>query len=136
MCLSFPSSTNIYKLFWKFTGEILSFLFPSSVCSSISLPSSCNLLEIHFSLILLFLEFISFDSYPPVAESFSFKTRVHYYYLLTAFCFQAHNLEKILWEGEFTLRSDPWAGLIASCGSFYPMVCFLIQSFSNLEFTL
>ena len=27
-------------------------------------------------------------------------------------------LEKISWEGEFTLRSDPWAGLIASCGSF------------------
>ena len=31
-------------------------------------------------------------------------------------------LEKIPWEGEFTLRSDPWAGLIASCGSFYLMV--------------
>ena len=27
-------------------------------------------------------------------------------------------LEKISWEGEFTLGSDPWAGLIASCGSF------------------
>ena len=27
-------------------------------------------------------------------------------------------LEKIAWEGEFTLRSDPWAGLIASSGSF------------------
>ena len=26
--------------------------------------------------------------------------------------------KKIPWEGEFTLRSDPWAGLIASCGSF------------------
>jgi hypothetical protein len=31
--------------------------------------------------------------------------------------------EKMKWEGEFTLRSDPWAGLIASSGSFYPMVC-------------
>ena len=31
-------------------------------------------------------------------------------------------LEKIPWEGEFTLRSDSWAGLIASCGSFYLMV--------------
>ena len=29
--------------------------------------------------------------------------------------------EKIPWEGEFTFRSDPWAGLIASWGSFYPM---------------
>ena len=27
-------------------------------------------------------------------------------------------LEKIPWEGEFTVRSDPWAGLIASSGSF------------------
>jgi hypothetical protein len=36
-------------------------------------------------------------------------------------------LEKILWEGEFTLRSDPWAGLIASCGSFYPMVRFFFR---------
>ena len=27
-------------------------------------------------------------------------------------------LEKISWEREFTLRSDPWAGLIASSGSF------------------
>ena len=26
-------------------------------------------------------------------------------------------------EGEFSLRRDPWAGLIASSGSFYPMVC-------------
>ena len=26
--------------------------------------------------------------------------------------------EKIPWEGEFILRSVPWAGLIASCGSF------------------
>ena len=34
----------------------------------------------------------------------------------------AKEMEKIPWEGEFTLRSDPWAGLIASCGSFYPMV--------------
>ena len=42
-------------------------------------------------------------------------------------------LEKILWEGEFTLRSDPWAGLIASCGSFYPMVWFLF-SFLPLYF--
>ena len=32
------------------------------------------------------------------------------------------NRERIPWEGEFTIRSDPWAGLIASCGSFYPMV--------------
>ena len=32
-------------------------------------------------------------------------------------------LEKIPWEGEFTIRSDLWAGLIASCGSFFPMVC-------------
>ena len=31
-------------------------------------------------------------------------------------------MEKMKWEGEFTLRSDPWAGLIASCGSFFPMV--------------
>ena len=31
-------------------------------------------------------------------------------------------LEKIPCYGEFTQRSDPWAGLIASCGSFYPMV--------------
>ena len=31
-------------------------------------------------------------------------------------------LEKIPWEGELTLRSDPWAGLIASTGSFYLMV--------------
>ena len=30
--------------------------------------------------------------------------------------------EKIPVVGEFTIRSDPWAGLIASCGSFYPMV--------------
>ena len=30
--------------------------------------------------------------------------------------------EKIPCYGEFTQRSDPWAGLIASCGSFYPMV--------------
>ena len=30
--------------------------------------------------------------------------------------------EKIPWKREFTVRSDPWAGLIASCGSFYPMV--------------
>ena len=30
-------------------------------------------------------------------------------------------LEKIPWEGEFTFRSDPWAGLIASWGSLYPM---------------
>ena len=29
--------------------------------------------------------------------------------------------EKISWEGEFTFRSDSWAGLIASWGSFYPM---------------
>ena len=29
--------------------------------------------------------------------------------------------EKIRWEGEFTFRSDSWAGLIASWGSFYPM---------------
>jgi len=29
--------------------------------------------------------------------------------------------EKIPWEGEFTFRSDSWAGLIASWGSFYPM---------------
>ena len=31
-------------------------------------------------------------------------------------------LERIPWEGEFIIRSDPWAGLIASCGSFYPMI--------------
>ena len=31
-------------------------------------------------------------------------------------------LEKIPDEGEFSLRIDLWAGLIASCGSFYPMV--------------
>ena len=30
--------------------------------------------------------------------------------------------EKIPWEGEFSLRSDLWAGLIASRGSFSPMV--------------
>lgn len=30
--------------------------------------------------------------------------------------------EKIPREGEFTLRTDPWAGLIASTGSFYLMV--------------
>lgn len=33
-------------------------------------------------------------------------------------------LEKDSWEGEFTLRRDSWAGLIASCGSFYFMVSF------------
>ena len=32
-----------------------------------------------------------------------------------------HRSEKIPWEGEFTFRSDSWAGLIASWGSFYPM---------------
>jgi hypothetical protein len=42
--------------------------------------------------------------------------------------------EKILWEGEFTLRSDPWAGLIASCGSFYPMVCLSSDSCTALPF--
>ena len=31
-------------------------------------------------------------------------------------------LEKIPCYGEFIQRSDPWAGLIASRGSFYPMV--------------
>ena len=31
-------------------------------------------------------------------------------------------VERIPWEGEFIIRSDPWAGLIASCGSFYPMI--------------
>ena len=31
-------------------------------------------------------------------------------------------LENIPWEGEFTQRSDPCAGLIASCGSFFPMI--------------
>ena len=39
--------------------------------------------------------------------------------------------EKIPDEGEFSLRIDPWAGLIASCGSFYPMVsmsCFFLQA--------
>ena len=41
-------------------------------------------------------------------------------------------LENIPWEGEFTQRSDPWAGLIASCGSFYPM----INSLSTLIFSL
>jgi len=43
--------------------------------------------------------------------------------------------EKMKWEGEFTLRSDPWAGLIASCGSFLPMVqasIFCIFWFSRL----
>ena len=29
--------------------------------------------------------------------------------------------EKIPWEGEFTLRSDPWAGLRASWGSLFLM---------------
>lgn len=36
--------------------------------------------------------------------------------------FPIHLLEKDSWEGEFTLRRDSWAGLIASCGSFYFMV--------------
>ena len=31
-------------------------------------------------------------------------------------------LEKILYYGEFIQISNPWAGLIASRGSFYPMV--------------
>ena len=34
----------------------------------------------------------------------------------------ARGREKIPREGEFTLRTDPWAGLIASIGSFYLMV--------------
>ena len=34
----------------------------------------------------------------------------------------ARGREKIPREGEFTLRTDPWAGLIASTGSFYLMV--------------
>ena len=38
--------------------------------------------------------------------------------------------EKMKWEGEFTLRSDPWAGLIASCGSFLPMVQALCLSYN------
>ena len=33
--------------------------------------------------------------------------------------------EKIPSEGEFTLRTNPWAGLIASTGSFYLMVFLL-----------
>jgi hypothetical protein len=41
--------------------------------------------------------------------------------------------EKIPWEGEFTLRSDPWAGLIASCGSFYPMVLDLTAAKERYE---
>ena len=44
--------------------------------------------------------------------------------------------EKIPWEGEFTIRSDPWAGLIASCGSFYPMVrCYLLLDTNRLSST-
>ena len=35
--------------------------------------------------------------------------------------------EKIPCEGESVLWSDPWAGLIASCGSFYPMVLTFIS---------
>ena len=38
------------------------------------------------------------------------------------------------WEGEFTLRSDPWAGLIASCGSFYPMVWSLFSLYKSFLF--
>jgi len=38
------------------------------------------------------------------------------YFLLVFILMQL--LEKIPWEGEFILRSVPWAGLIASCGSF------------------
>jgi len=38
--------------------------------------------------------------------------------------------EKMPWEGEFTLRSDPWAGLLASSGSFFPMV----QEYKEKEF--
>ena len=32
------------------------------------------------------------------------------------------NRERIPWKGEFTIRNDPWTGLIASCGSFYSMI--------------
>ena len=39
--------------------------------------------------------------------------------------------EKMPWEGEFTLRSDPWAGLLASSGSFFPMV----QEYKEKELT-
>ena len=42
--------------------------------------------------------------------------------LLFQGCTKRRTLEKIPCYGEFTQRSDPWAGLIASCGSFYPMV--------------
>ena len=35
---------------------------------------------------------------------------------------EKYMLEKIPCYGEFIQRSDPWAGLIASRGSFYPMV--------------
>jgi len=40
--------------------------------------------------------------------------------LAASFLFEKKR-EKIPWKGEFTLRSDPWVGLIASCGSFWSM---------------
>ena len=40
--------------------------------------------------------------------------------------------EKIPCYGEFTQRSDPWAGLIASRGSFYPMVLLLLETAAGL----
>ncbi len=46
--------------------------------------------------------------------------------------------EKIPWEGEFTLRSDPWAGLRASWGSLFLMDSSQpgILSFRHLQFHL
>lgn len=41
--------------------------------------------------------------------------------------------EKIPREGEFTLRTDPWAGLIASTGSFYLMVFILLSGYRFLS---
>ena len=50
--------------------------------------------------------------------------------------FSTRKKEKIPCYGEFTQRSNPWAGLIASCGSFYPMVLasWLVDSMSKIQF--
>ena len=52
------------------------------------------------------------ENHEPWAPSFPWNLLLH----------SGSEKEKIPWEGEFTRRRDPWAGLIASCGSFYIFV--------------
>ena len=70
----------------------------------------------------LFLDYISYCAnwqlffFQIIILSYQFWDCPLYSWLLT------QNRERIPWKGEFTIRNDPWTGLIASCGSFYSMI--------------